>query len=226
MSCIKMYAPSTLTSRHLILDLDSTLLFTTEQAEIYGAIYRYDLIDRLFRFTLTDSNANVPIGTGYTQHMWLSLRPGVRAFLRFARRYFRTISVWSAGEDRYVRTICGWLFADIPLARIYTRDKTNINNATGWITKPLDMFWRDFTDANPTNTLVIDDRSDTFSMNPENGILVPPYGDAKGRGSRYFETLINTPDNVFQKLQLWLMQDDILNSVDIQKEAKPNLFVP
>jgi len=214
--------PHTLTNFHLVLDLDSTLLYTDEIIQNYDSVYRYDLIDRLYRFVITDANRGIPIGTGMTQKMWLSLRPGVRDFLRFAPRYFRTISVWSAGEDRYVRTICGWLFTGIPLACIYTRNDTTIDNQHNVIRKPLSKFWTDFPEANPTNTLIIDDRADTFALNSANGILVKPYGNTQGPSIAYLRALIDAQDKTFQNIQKWLMDYATLAASDIRLIQKPD----
>ena len=161
---------------------------------------------RIYHINVIDGPG--PAGNGHIDKMWGSTRPGTADFLRFASRYFRTISVWSAGVYRYVHAICDSIFPIGIRPTIIFTSEDCIFGQNGSITKPLSKLWPRLPDAGPHNTLVIDDRSDTFIRNIDNGIHIPPYAPR-------IDQIFN-PESILPIIQKWLMQPEVLSASDIR----------
>jgi hypothetical protein len=105
-----------LTDKTIMLDLDSTLIYTSDNFDNYSKLELYsnpkniDLRDRIYKFDIIDV-VEKP-GTGVRSSMWGILRPHVYEFLYFCFDYFSNVIVWSAGQLRYVHAICDVLFID------------------------------------------------------------------------------------------------------------------
>ena len=118
---------------HIVLDLDATLVhsFIQKAAEKnYRDIYNFldknkeknpecvkDITSRIKTFHLSDGNGENSFG-------WTILRPGIYEFLDFAFRFFRKVSIWTAGTADYAELIVDNIFeAPFPKPEIvYSRD--------------------------------------------------------------------------------------------------------
>ena len=210
------------TNKTIVLDLDSTLLHTCDDMEIWDSLEIYTnprnakLRSRVYYFDLVDVTEK--IGTGSKTVLWGVLRPHVYDFLRFCFDYFENIIVWSAGQKKYVHAICDFLFQDFekqPLI-IFTYEDCEIGS--NYIHKPLSKFQALETPI-PINTmLALDDYDATFSKNKDNGLHIPAYEpefDYNG---------ILEDERSLLNLMYWLNHSEVANSVDIRKVSKHGCF--
>lgn len=151
---------------HLVLDLDSTLIFSTEgplpDFKTLGYPSR-ETANRIRTFHIGDD----PI--------WFIMRPYTPEFLRWAGRTFKSVIIWSAGSPEYVRKIAGELGKYCYFAAVLTRDQCVAHK--GAYTKPLANLPRlvPHLNINVEDVFIIDDKDYTFDFNPGQGIVIPPY---------------------------------------------------
>jgi hypothetical protein len=155
-------------SLNLVFDLDDTLLHTHGSGEVYGSIVsemmNYDRLlgddDILYNHTL--------------------IRPYAFNLISNLRASGVNIIVWSAGVRKYVEEMVEILFGDEPPLLILAREDTDIDEVKGIIVKDLSKIFNsplaEIYNVRVHNTLVVDDRVDTFSRNESNGILIPKFG--------------------------------------------------
>jgi TFIIF-interacting CTD phosphatase-like protein len=156
--------------KHLVLDLDNTLIYSSFEMDKIQKL-QLDLEEnrilrqriRLVRIVdILDEDLK---GTGIVSEFAIILRPHLTEFINFCLQYFSEISIWSAGQDRYVRAIEAIIFPNKyrhkKLSNVYTYSDCEIleNNTTY---KHLSKKQFDL-----NKTFVIDDRTDTFSKNKE-----------------------------------------------------------
>ena len=72
---------------------------------------------------------------------------------------------------------------------------------------------------NEKNTFVLDDRSETFSLNKRNGIQIPEF-----ESDMSVEDICNHPDDELLKLMTWLSTDEVKQSKDVRKLNKNDIF--
>jgi TFIIF-interacting CTD phosphatase-like protein len=205
-----------LTDFELVVDLDSTLIFTSlDMSKLDSLLLKlgksHPLLNRIYRFDLIDV-VDVA-GTGSITHMWGVFRPYLKEFFDFSSRYFRKIHVWSAGRFKYVHAMIDYIFemSDLKPHDVYTWQdciRTDRN-----IVKPLEDMKYDL-----SKTFVLDDRYDTFSKNVENGILIPAYEpELTERG-------LMKDDISLIQLILWLSLPAVQLLEDIRTVPKSNIF--
>lgn len=194
------------TNRHLVLDIDSTLANTFPTMDGHGSAN-----ERVYYLELTDGDSITP--------MWGVFRPHLVEFMNFADQYFEQIHIWSAGQYQYVHQIVD-IMADTTLispSTVFTYDNCAYNMTSDqYIYKPLSKIYQAVTTANPMNTLVIDDRKETFSRNPSNGILIPPYEPKIDE--------IDIEDNALLKIICWLSLPQVIATSDVRLLDKRNIF--
>jgi hypothetical protein len=213
------------TKLQIIFDLDSTLINTFEEfenikkLEIYSKSENNDLRENIYIFKIHDvmdiKEDSITKFAGF-------YRPYVLNFLLFCSCYFDKIHIWSAGRYKYVHKIINELFKKNNIKKpsnIYTYDDC-IFNKNNSIFKPLGstIFKDKSTGSNPQNTLVVDDRKDTFSKNIKNGILIP----------EYFPSIDNKEsilkDICLLQLTQWLLKEEVINSKDVRTLDKSKIF--
>ena len=213
-----------MSDKHLVLDLDNTLICSTFEAKDLNNL-SLDNIDnkilfkRMHYVELVDGMDNDVRGTGEITPIIVVLRPYVYEFLEFAISYFSEISVWSAGQDRYVRAIISLLFPrrlingnrKIP-HKIYSRNDCVILSSGATFKE---LVKKEF-DLN--KTLVLDDREDTFSKNTGCGILIPEYKPIMTKNG------ILNDDTALLQLKDWLLLDQVKNSQNVQELDKSTIF--
>jgi hypothetical protein len=202
--------------KYIVLDLDSTLVSSDEDFKMFKQIVdnrknnEYFLYDRVHDFLYINEKSSVP--------MWTLLRPYTREFIYFCLSYFDGVILWSAGQKHYVHSIKNILFpTDISQPfLVLTSDDTNFIKKS-IINKPLTKVFEQLKTATPQNTLVVDDRSDTFSLNHHNGILIPKF-----EPNDLHE--INKDDATLLQLMGWLCTPEVLNCTDYRTLDKSKIF--
>jgi len=203
--------------KYIVLDLDSTLVSSEEDFQVFKQILEnrksdeYFLYDRVHDFLYNTGKTSIP--------MWTLLRPYTREFIYFCLTYFNGVILWSAGQKHYVYNIKNILFpTEIhqPFL-VLTSDDTSFNVKKSIINKPLTKVYEMLKTSTPQNTLVVDDRSDTFSLNYHNGILIPKFEPNSLHD-------INKDDVTLLQLIGWLCTDEVLNCEDYRSLDKSKIF--
>lgn len=225
------------TPKILVLDLDSTLVHTSGNMQDYEKLRIYDVNDstnadlrsRTYSFELTDV-IDTP-GTGSTTPMWGIYRPHYREFLTFAFSYFDEVRVWSAGQFKYVYAITDKVFSGLqqPVSvKTYDDCKKTVNR----IYKPLVDYFAStvqipsnypptctpFAGCDMSNMLILDDRSDTFELNPQNGVEIPVYEPDPN------PSVIRRDDIALLQFMAWLSLPEVANAPSLCKLDKSRIF--
>lgn len=209
-----------LTNKHIVLDLDSTLICSDMKLSNLKKLridINKDLRDRIYRFNLLEYDNNDDEGT--VVEVWGVYRPHLFEFIKFCSNYFAGIHIWSAGTYKYVHGIKEVIFKseNIQPITVFTRDDCEMNHKN--IFKPLSKFFNSYGKAIPENTLIVDDRDDTFSKNRSNGILIPRYDpNLTSKG-------ILDDDVSLLQLMKWLSLPEVKESNDVRKLDKSKIFI-
>jgi TFIIF-interacting CTD phosphatase-like protein len=140
----------------VVLDLDSTLLYTDDNVKDAGA----------GTYTLN-------FGDEKMKGVW---RPYWKTFLTEINNNF-DVGIWSAGTDEYVKEIAKLIKKVIPLKFVFTRDQCDILTTKTDILhqKPLSSIFELFPEYNYKNTIIIDDTPDVAYDNPINLIHIKKF---------------------------------------------------
>ena len=157
-----------LSRKLLILDLDSTLIFSSDQPSVP------------YNFTF------VPPGGA---RFWVVLRPGLYEFLSDAAADY-DLAVWTAGGYNYAAEIVSRIIPfDINLKFVYDNRKC-VKKVSTWgpaegviLFKPLKKVWKRKTSGyTKKNTLILDDTPMTYCKNYGNAIPIKSFvGDPADR---------------------------------------------
>ena len=165
---------------NIVLDIDSTLVQTFESIDsLYTLIDTTDDLNHLshqtYCFDVVDPESD---GTNEPYYMWGIDRPYLQEFISYCIENFKNVYIWSAGTKKYVEKIVEHIFPrlDYHPPIILDYNDTIYNEEENIVTKPLQMVYNKSNgEADETNTFSLDDREDTFSENPRNGILIPRF---------------------------------------------------
>jgi hypothetical protein len=213
------------TDKNIVFDLDATLINTfseissMKKLKIFSDHTKRHLRKRVYTIELHDV-VDEP-GTGVYSRMWGVYRYGWERFYEFCKRYFNNIYIWSAGQPRYVDAIVDVLFPDPDFQPKIVYTWNNCVSDGDNIYKPLKAMLRDSEmdkDATFKNTYIVDDRDDTFSLNENNGILIPIYDPVPTEKS------IMKPENKLLQLEAWLSKKSVAESKDIRRLYKSDIF--
>jgi hypothetical protein len=215
------------TKKNIVLDIDATLVHTHGDIEDFSMLKVYSEEDRikyrrkLYNMKLIDvASAS---GGGYVTVLAGIYRPYLREFLDFCFDYFDNIVIWSAGKKKYVEKMCEIMFPfqeQQPLL-IYTYDDCVVGEED-YLKKPLKKLFQDERakgKLNEKNTFVLDDRDDTFSLNPKNGIMIPEF-----ESDMSLEDISEHEDDAFLKLMSWLSTKEVKECNDVRKLKKTGIF--
>ena len=187
--------------RNIVLDLDSTLIFTFDRLEvIHKLIDSDDDLSWLSSHSyIIEMNDPEETGTNVPYIMWGLYRPYLTEFATYVIENFDNVYIWSAGKRKYVNAIIDNIFP--PLAYnppiILDFEHTNVDSVTNEIVKPLEEIYKlSGGKANESNTYVLDDRKDTFSLNVKNGILAPKYEFEEWTKDTHDEWLKSVHENI------------------------------
>lgn len=220
------------TKKNIVLDIDATLVHTHgdinqekidddfSMLRIYSDVDRLKYRRKLYKMKLVDV-IDVYTGRGEITNLAGIYRPYLREFLDFCFEYFDNVIIWSAGKKKYVEKMCEIMF---PLQEhqpmlIYTYDDCVIQED---IKKPLKKLYDDPRTKgklNDKNTYVLDDRDDTFSLNPKNGIMIPEF-----ESDMSVEDITDHEDNAFLLLMAWFNTKEVKECKDVKKLNKNKIF--
>ncbi len=214
--------------KFLVLDLDSTLIHTFDSCDNINKISlnsskNYDIKSRLYNIPVYDLHS--PKGTKddpvtFANNRICGIkRPGLNDFLKFCFDNFEVL-VWSAGTQKYVKSICDEVFDDIYYPRIIYSRKNCLFDGSH-IRKPLRKMMAENTELSNmklNNTLIIDDRPDyVLDYNPDNSIIIPAFSPSDNNISK-----LRKPDNSLPQLTTWLKKN--MDAPDVRTLNKTNIF--
>lgn len=212
-----------ITNKTLVLDLDSTLIFTSESFDMFKDLELYTnpnhthLRPRIYKFDVIDV-VEKP-GTGVKSSMWGALRPHVHEFLHFCFDYFENIIVWSAGQLKYVHAICDILFVESDKQPILIYSFEDCERTDNYLYKPLiKISQQEFKHLTLHKLMILDDNEITFSKNKDNALHIPAYEPDLSPGG------IMEDDLTLINLARWLMKPEVINSEDVRKINKNDCF--
>lgn len=192
--------------KHLVLDLDETLVHTFAPVDNFPA----------FIGTLTDEQKKriyvLEFPGGET--LWGYIRPGAEQFLEIAFEEFESVGVWSAGTDYYVHEIVKLLFKSQAPKFVMSRNDCNelkitkADNVCRY--KPLEVIYRRLPDHNESNTLIVDDRKDICKLNCINNIQIPEYV----LNELNYENMLN--DRTLLTLAKWFQSPEFYSISDVR----------
>lgn len=216
---------------HLVLDLDATLVSTSENMGSYKRfVAETAKIEKANRAAAVEVRSRAHIFTLEGEKMWTLLRPNTREFIDFATRYFKRISVWSAGRADYVDQIVDLIFTP-PMHRpgiVHTWDDCEVggaggagvaspsNKRTDSFTKPLVRILADGDTL--SNIIILDDRSDIAECNSGNLILIPAFEPAMRADA------LQQPDVALDEFFEWLVRKDVAEAEDVRALNKDAIF--
>lgn len=159
---------------HLVLDLDETLV-SVSLSEHPDA----------FKFTLEKA-------TYYGRK-----RPHLDLFLTYVFNRFETVNIWTAATADYARHVIKNIMTPDQIRRLkFIRTREDLGSKIHL--KPLKVIFNSpeaiKLGITPSNTIMIDDRTDVLRDNPGNGIVIPPWkGDKQ---DLYLPSLIIVLDGI------------------------------
>jgi TFIIF-interacting CTD phosphatase-like protein len=216
-----------LTDKCIVLDLDETLVHSHEDINtLYklGILSKPELLNlRKRTYTIQLDDVLDKKGKGTKISLWGITRPYVKEFLITCFSYFKIVAVWSAGQRKYVEAIVDYLFRDIRRPHIVFTYDDCVEMSNSYLAKPLSNMISSIPNLHKymslENTFIIDDRLTTYStVNPYNGILIPPYKPSPNIHS------LNSDDIALRQLSIWLLTPEVMNSTDIKNINKNNIF--
>jgi len=187
--------------RHLVLDLDETLVHTEDDIHRYVALGIANdpklLHIRQNTFVMRLVDVVGARGAGQTEVWWVSKRPRLDLFLYYAFRTFETVSVWTAAKKKYAEAIVEEVFRDHPQPYLVWHWEMCEYDEDGHIIKPLEKMAL-YMGVELEELCILDDNRKTFSKNPDNAIWMPrwdPEPTVEG---------LERADNAFMKLiKMW-----------------------
>lgn len=220
---------------NIVLDIDSTLINSFDQTDaIYDLVAQGDhevnyLAHQSYHLDVTLPEETSPF------HMWGIYRPHLTEFILYCIENFKNVYIWSAGCKLYVDSVVESIFSQMnyhpPI--VLSNQDTYCDDENNVVNKPLSALYKKSKgQANEMNTLIVDDREDTFSSNPDNGILIPRFSfddmsvehDGKRATLEQIERDIAN-DNSLQQLIKWFEENqEELNKGDVRRVRKSDIF--
>ncbi len=216
--------PNTISDHCIVLDLDETLVHTfedTNSIRLLNIQKDPDYIRMRKRMYIIDiDDPSTKRGEGVHFYMWGLLRPGVKKFLMFCFSYFKIVAIWTAGKRRYAEKIVQEISKDVREPHIVYCFDHCLDHTGTCTTKDLEKIISECRkEMSIKNTFMIDDRMYNFELNPDNGILIPPYHPIQKK-----EILIDESDPTLDTLQKWFLKPEVIASKDIRELDKSNIF--
>lgn len=200
----------------ICLDLDMTLVYVTFHADKINNLEKdpvYEKYKNKFCIqTLVDPVDKSKKGYGKSEKFLLFYRPYVKEFIKYLFDNFGEVHIWSAAHFRYVRALEYLIFPEDRTAK-KVLSKQHCEIGENYVLKDLSTQGYDL-----SKTIIIDDRDDTFSNNPDNAIHIPEF---KPNGSP--ESLENQ-DDCLLKIMEFFDRIDYSNVEDIRTINKRIFF--
>lgn len=143
---------------HLFLDIDETLIHSSQQK-------------------VTANNCFViNLSAGDSGRYYVQTRPGLKKFLSFAFKNFKSVNIWTAATHDYAHAIIRRIMTDAQYKSLkFFNTRRNIVEGS----KPLFTVFRtkraQELGIRPENTIMIDDKLCVMQWNTGNGIVVPEW---------------------------------------------------
>lgn len=203
-----------MSKQQLVLDLDSTLIHSSSEMWQYESLSKDPILrDRIYKIKMYDPMEE---GDGSYMDMWGVFRPYLSIFLNYAEKRFDKVHIWSAGTKRYVEQIVKVVYEDEDFKPKTVWSRKMCENKP-YLHKPLHKLHR-LGSSNHKNTFIVDDRSDNFLLNKDNGILIPPYEPQPN----YHDIMKN--EVALLQLLAWFSIPEVANSSDVRLLRKDNIF--
>lgn len=227
------------TPKCIVWDIDATLVHTHDKEhdsnigiqekfsmlDIFSDEEKFKLRKKLYTMKIIDV-----VRPGYGSITFLTgiFRPHLESMIDYMKINNFIFVIWSAGTPKYVHKMAEIMFPekDFQPEIIYTLDDCEIekdkNGDITTIFKPLEKLYKDKRlkgKLNEKNTLVIDDREDTFSKNPKNGIQIPEF-----ESDLTIEEICDHSDINLLKLMAWLETKEVKECTDVRKLNKNKIF--
>lgn len=209
--------------KELILDIDATLVNSFPVSiEVYNnwisnpESKKYE--NRIINLQIIDIRDNQPKGVGDISCFLVVLRPHLKEFLEFCFEHFDKISIWSAGNFRYVMGVTARIFGNELFQRInkiYTRNDCNFLNEKG------DLLHKDLGSKgfDLSQCLHLDDNGSTFGKNITNGVHIPAYNPPS-----ITEEYIFFEDTCLLNFMQWIKSVNLNSCPDVRNLNKSNIF--
>jgi len=222
-----------------VWDIDATLVHTHDKdyennisiqdkfamLDIFADEEKFKLRKKLYTMKIIDVSEP---GHGRITFLTGIFRPYLQNMIDYMKVNNTPFVIWSAGTPKYVHKMAEIMFPekDFQPEVVYTSDdcemeKDNKGEITTVI-KPLEKLFKDKRlkgKFNEKNTLVIDDREDTFSRNPKNGIQIPEF-----ESDLTVEDISDHSDINLAKLMAWLETKEVKECTDVRKLKKNKIF--
>jgi hypothetical protein len=208
--------------RHIILDLDESLVHSFEGTASLGALGlfgspRHVALRRRI-YVLKDD-------------IWGITRPHLDSFVEACFSHFATVTVWSAGEESYVHEVVKRVFRNLPKPDLVMTRNDCVDIATGdypLYAKPLRIA-REYQDAllrrdavmTEANTLILEDRySAVLPEDRLNALFVPPY-EPEARLPAFLRD-----DPALETLAGWFKTAVFRDTPDVRQIPRPVFYCP
>lgn len=154
---------------NIVFDIDGTLVKTG--ILLNELTMNAFLEDRLFYVWLYESPEGLEERT--LKKVYALKRPYINELFELTRNHFN-IYFWSAGKKNYVEQVLNNIINFEPKG-VFTREDMFKANIVPPL-KPISYLQKVTNNAiNPSNTIHVDDLEITFSLNKENGLLIPEF---------------------------------------------------
>lgn len=192
--------------KHLVLDLDETLVHTFDEKDGLAEFVNYLTPEQRKRIYMIE----FPGG----DTLWGYVRPYAEEFLKVAFNEFESVGVWSAGTQYYVANIVQVIFKDQSPKFVMSRNQCNeLKIKTEEIPcryKPLEIIYRNHPDHTQGNTVIVDDRHDICALNCMNNIRIPEFNINNFNNS----TMVN--DITLLTLARWFQNPEFRDAPDVR----------
>ena len=167
------------------------------------------------------------VGEGNVTIMFFVKRPHLDEFLQFCVENFETVSIFSAGQYKYVHIIKEYLFPGKDILTLTIEDL--IVDGKYCSGKNLDKVYSNIPGANSSNTILVDDNTEAFQNHKDNGIEIPEYNPfKKGKNDNLInptaDNLYNDKDNCLRDLMDFFKSSKFKSCKDVRKLNKKNIF--
>lgn len=210
----------------IVLDLDETLLHTFDNP-VFIDQYKIYSDPRLFSIIHPPGGKDISYSMNFDgERLWGLLRPNIFTFLKFVIDNYDVI-IWSAGTDQYVNEIVKQIFLDSGMKTpklIWGRSRCEYSDKGKFMHKPIiKLNGFNSIEVDPKSTLIIDDKTYTFTENPNNGVLIPQYCPGGGNVPTLTQ-LFDRSDDALIKLMEWLQKKEVMDCKDVRDLDKSEIF--
>lgn len=210
--------------RNIVFDLDSTLINSYEEKD---ARKRYGTL-KLFseNHSLRKKIYSFELGSKQKQFVWGVFRPHYNELIEYCFRNFDNVLVWSAGYEEYVDQICTAIFGKRKNKIPVILSREYCTNEKGMVVKKLDHLFEDYSHLgiSRTNTIIIDDNSETFKYNKENAFHITAF-QFPFLAQDLVEELKNLKDDHLLKLLSYFEENsDFWESDDVREVHPGRIF--